>query len=84
MKVIDSLTKIPRHVHLYVDYDVYIEPNSCLGIFRNLKEILDLFSPLFNNKPLLFSIMLIVMGWIPDSMGDWPILSIIQRQNAKQ
>ena len=80
MKVYDSLTKIPRHVHLYVDYDVYIFK----GIFRNLKEILDLFSPLFNNKPLLFSIMLIVMGWIPDSMGDWPILSIIQGQNAKQ
>ena len=59
MKVIDSLTKIPRHVHLYVDYDVYI----FTGIFRNLKDILDLFIPLFNNEPLLFSIMLlIVMG----------------------
>ena len=44
MKVIDNLTKIPRHVHLYVDYGVYI----FTGIFRNLKEMLEFFLNVFS------------------------------------
>ena len=41
------------------------------------------FSLLFNNGPLLFSIVSMVMGWITNIMGDGPILSTIHWHNAK-